>query len=71
MQYGTWRELSNSSEAKAEYLSCLKHLSALLSEHEKDMRLSTRTTLQELEDEIKIVEGELQFDKRKTGSWGN
>lgn len=68
MQYGTWRELFNSSEAKAEYLSCLKHLFSLLTAHEKDTRQTTRTTLQELTDEIKKVEGELQFNSRSTGS---
>ncbi|KAK1384590.1 Kinesin light chain 3 [Heracleum sosnowskyi] len=56
-EYGTWRELSNSSEAKAEYLSCLKHLCYLLTDHEKDTRQTTRTTLQELKNEIKKVEG--------------
>ncbi|XP_074378975.1 uncharacterized protein LOC141720450 isoform X3 [Apium graveolens] len=70
-EYGTRRELSNSSEAKAEYLSCLKLLSSLLISHGNITRQTRRTTLQELKDEINKVEGELQFNKRNTASWGN
>ncbi|GMI85515.1 hypothetical protein like AT5G37590 [Hibiscus trionum] len=48
------RLISDSAEAKAEYLSCVKHLSSLL---EAEGATQYRgTTLQELKDEIKRVE---------------
>lgn len=63
-EFGTGRSMSNSSEAKAEYLSCLRHLSALLSDSATNTtRLSRRTTLQELKDEIKSVEDELSSNR--------
>lgn len=61
--------MSNSSEAKAEYLSCLRHLSALLSDSAMDTtRLPRRTILQELKDEIKSVEDELSSNRTRVST---
>ncbi|KAK1432454.1 hypothetical protein QVD17_09351 [Tagetes erecta] len=57
-QYGIQRSLSNFADIKAEYLSCLKHLSALLTHSNSNgLKQSRRPTLQEVLNEIKRLEG--------------
>lgn len=62
MQLETERLIGDSTQVKAEYLSCLKHLSSLL-----DAEGTTQyrgTTLQELKDEIKRVEDDISQTRR-------
>ncbi|XP_041002410.1 kinesin light chain 3 isoform X1 [Juglans microcarpa x Juglans regia] len=66
-EFETVKSISDSPEVKAEYLSCLKHLSSLMRNGSTN---GTRTfkgaTLQNLEDEIKCVESEISpYRKRK------
>ncbi|KAI3725720.1 hypothetical protein L1987_65512 [Smallanthus sonchifolius] len=57
-QYGIQRSLSSFADIKGEYLSCLKHLSALLSHSNSNgLKQSGRPTLQEVLNEIKRLEG--------------
>ncbi|XP_071733545.1 uncharacterized protein, partial [Rutidosis leptorrhynchoides] len=57
-QFGLQIPLSSLSDIKGEYLTCLKHLSTLLSNSDGDgSRQSNRPTLQEVLNEIKRVEG--------------
>ncbi|KAK9069408.1 hypothetical protein SSX86_011311 [Deinandra increscens subsp. villosa] len=57
-QYGIQRSLSNFGDIKGEYLSCLKHLSALLTHSNSNgLKQTRRPSLQEVLDEIKRVEG--------------
>ncbi|GAV60475.1 TPR_10 domain-containing protein/TPR_12 domain-containing protein [Cephalotus follicularis] len=59
-EFGTESSLSDSPEVKAEYLSCLKHLSSLIGNATADGTPQPRgATLQELKDEIKRVEIEI------------
>ncbi|KAG8662528.1 uncharacterized protein LOC110599898 isoform X2 [Manihot esculenta] len=52
--------ISDSPGVKVEYLSCLKRLSSLIRDGEfKERKVSGKATLQELNDEIKRVEGEI------------
>ncbi|XP_058009281.1 uncharacterized protein LOC110645922 isoform X3 [Hevea brasiliensis] len=62
------RLISDSPEVKVEYLSCLKRLSSLISNGEvKEIEVSGKATLQELNDEIKRVEGEIsRYRKHKS-----
>ncbi|KAM7515872.1 hypothetical protein LguiA_005455 [Lonicera macranthoides] len=53
-KYSSKRWLTPSSEVKAYYLKCLKHFLKLLKS-----RTTTKATLQELEDEVRRIEGEL------------
>lgn len=65
VQFESERILSNSPEVKAEYLSCLRHLSALLSNRVADSTQRSRgVTLQELKDEIKHIEDELSPNRK-------
>ncbi|XP_059640770.1 uncharacterized protein LOC132282943 [Cornus florida] len=67
-EFGNERPMSNSHEAKAEYLSCLKHLLTLFNNSPiGSSQLSRRSFLQELKDEIKRVEVELP-PKEKHGN---
>ncbi|XVF20495.1 hypothetical protein REPUB_Repub12eG0005400 [Reevesia pubescens] len=62
-EFATERLVSDSPEVKAQYLSCLKHLSSLLdSEGTKQYR---GTTLQELKDEIKRVERDISSSRKR------
>ncbi|XVE71998.1 hypothetical protein DITRI_Ditri11bG0003000 [Diplodiscus trichospermus] len=62
-KFATQRLISDSREVKAEYLSCLKHLSSLLdAEGTKQYR---GTTLQELKDEIKHVEHDISSSRMR------
>ncbi|KAI7757224.1 hypothetical protein M8C21_008866 [Ambrosia artemisiifolia] len=57
-QYGIQRSLYNLGDIKSEYLSCLKHLSALLTHSDSNgLKQSGRPSLQEVLNEIKRVEG--------------
>ncbi|KAH1131090.1 hypothetical protein J1N35_002468 [Gossypium stocksii] len=61
-ELATERLIGDSTQVKAEYLSCLKHLSSLL-----DAEGTTEyrgTTLQELKDEIKRVEDDISQSRR-------
>lgn len=60
--------MSESPEVKAEYLSCLKHLSSLISDGNAAGAHKCRgTNLQELKDEIKHVEAEIsQYRKKRS-----
>ncbi|KDP25796.1 hypothetical protein JCGZ_22518 [Jatropha curcas] len=62
------RSISDSPEVKVEYLSCLKHLLSLISDKAiRETQLSGKVTSQELNDEIKRIEGEISnYRKRKT-----
>ncbi|KAJ0534644.1 putative tetratricopeptide-like helical domain superfamily [Helianthus annuus] len=56
--YGIQRSLYNFGDIKGEYLSCLKHLSALLTHSDSNgLKQSGRPSLQEVLNEIKRVEG--------------
>lgn len=62
MQFAKARLIGDSREVKAEYLSCLKHLSSLLvAEGTKQYR---GTTLLEMKDEIKSVEHDICSPRR-------
>ncbi|XP_022772044.1 kinesin light chain isoform X4 [Durio zibethinus] len=62
-EFATEMLMSDSREVKAEYLSCLKHLSSLIdAEGTKQYR---GTTLQEFKDEIKRVEHDISSSKRR------
>ncbi|KAI3784420.1 hypothetical protein L1987_43519 [Smallanthus sonchifolius] len=57
-QYGIQRSLSSFGDIKGEYLSCLKHLSALPSHSNGNgLKQSGRPSLQEVLNEIKRLEG--------------
>ncbi|KAJ0753667.1 putative tetratricopeptide-like helical domain superfamily [Helianthus annuus] len=57
-QYGIQRSLYNFGDIKGEYLSCLKHLSVLLTHSDSNgLKQSGRPSLQEVLNEIKRVEG--------------
>ncbi|GAB2299155.1 hypothetical protein Dimus_033227 [Dionaea muscipula] len=58
-EYGTGRLITASSETKAEYLSCLKHLLNIMKDTTRKTEESRRTTMEELKDEIKRVEDEI------------
>lgn len=61
-EFGNQNLSLNSPEVNAEYLSCLRHLSALLSNSTTDSLQKLRIpTLQELKEEIKRVEGEVSL----------
>ncbi|KAE8713351.1 40S ribosomal protein S28-like [Hibiscus syriacus] len=61
----TGKLISNSVEAKAEYLSCVKHLSNLL---EAEGTTQYRgTTLQELKDEVRRVEHDISQSRSRKG----
>ncbi|KAK6913518.1 hypothetical protein RJ641_023119 [Dillenia turbinata] len=61
--------LHDSTEAKVDYLSCLKHLTALLMDDKKNRKQHSKR-LQELKTEIKRVEVELS-QTRKPGNWSS
>ncbi|XP_062150815.1 uncharacterized protein LOC133859430 isoform X2 [Alnus glutinosa] len=65
-EFETKRSISDSPAVKAEYLSCLKHLSSLMIDRNTDRTQSFEgATLKELEDEIKRLESELHHRKSK------
>ncbi|KAL4324156.1 hypothetical protein GQ457_11G005370 [Hibiscus cannabinus] len=64
-ELATTKLISGSAEAKAEYLSCVKHLSSLL---EAEGATQYRgTTLQELKDEVRRVEHDISQSRRRKG----
>ncbi|XP_048230497.1 uncharacterized protein LOC8275738 isoform X3 [Ricinus communis] len=64
-QFESERSISDSPEVKAEYLSCLKRLSTLISDSAvKEIKLSGKPSLQELNDEIKRVQGAISHHNR-------
>ncbi|XP_044467401.1 uncharacterized protein LOC123197259 isoform X2 [Mangifera indica] len=64
-QFATEKSISASPEVKAEYLSCLKHLSSLIGDANAGGRHKLREpTLQELKDEIKRLEVEVSSKRR-------
>ncbi|XP_012086427.1 RNA polymerase-associated protein CTR9 homolog isoform X2 [Jatropha curcas] len=67
-EFESERSISDSPEVKVEYLSCLKHLLSLISDKAiRETQLSGKVTSQELNDEIKRIEGEISnYRKRKT-----
>lgn len=65
LQFATEKSISASPEVKAEYLSCLKHLSSLIGDANTGGRHKLREpTLQELKDEIKRLEVEVSSKRR-------
>ncbi|XP_043696154.1 uncharacterized protein LOC122646632 isoform X2 [Telopea speciosissima] len=62
-EYGRKKPVAITSEAKAEYLSCLKHLLSLKIHSKSE---STQKSEQELKDEIKHVEAESSSNKKHT-----
>lgn len=65
-EFETKRSISDSPAVKAEYLSCVKHLSSLIIDTNTDSTQRFKgVTLKELEDEIKRLESELHHRKRK------
>lgn len=68
-EFGMQKPALDSPQVKTEYLSCLKHLSNLISDSMNDGRdKSKTTTLQELNDEIKRVEAELSPRRKQRNS---
>ncbi|XP_021912066.1 uncharacterized protein LOC110825855 isoform X2 [Carica papaya] len=68
-KYGLEKSLSNSPAVKSEYLSCLKHLSALIADTSAEgIQHLSRTNLEDLQNEIKRVEGEISAYKRSKRS---
>lgn len=66
MQFGTERSISDSREVKAEYLSCLKHLSSLISDSQTERTHQFQgVNLQNLKDEIKNLEVEIGPRKQR------
>ncbi|XP_044478712.1 uncharacterized protein LOC123205750 isoform X4 [Mangifera indica] len=64
-EFATEKSISASPEVKAEYLSCLKHLSSLIGDANTGGRHKLREpTLQELKDEIKRLEVEVSSKRR-------
>eukprot|EP00257_Ricinus_communis_P028053 XP_025015467.1 uncharacterized protein LOC8275738 isoform X4 [Ricinus communis] len=64
-QFESERSISDSPEVKAEYLSCLKRLSTLISDSAvKEIKLSGKPSLQELNDEIKRIQGAISHHNR-------
>ncbi|XP_042501109.1 uncharacterized protein LOC122078960 isoform X2 [Macadamia integrifolia] len=62
-EYGTKNPVAVTTEAKAEYLSCLKHFLSLKTVSESD---SSQHSEKELKDEIKRVEAELFSNRKRT-----
>ncbi|KAF9599803.1 hypothetical protein IFM89_001749 [Coptis chinensis] len=64
-QSGSSRSICHAHDVKSEYLSCLKHLTTLISESKDDQKGKSRgDTLKELKDEIKCVEAEVYGNKK-------
>ncbi|GLT67987.1 hypothetical protein SLA2020_402530 [Shorea laevis] len=69
-EFETKRSISDSPAVKAEYLSCVKHLSSLIIDTNTESTQRFKgVTLKELEDEIKRLESELHHRKRKKLSY--
>lgn len=62
-EFGTEKPIGDSFEVKAAYLSCLKHLSSLISTGRAQR--SKEATLQGLKDEIKRIEAEISSNRRR------
>ncbi|KAL9425038.1 hypothetical protein AB3S75_032048 [Citrus x aurantiifolia] len=62
-EFGTEKPIGDSFEVKAAYLSCLKHLSSLISTGRAQQ--SKEATLQGLKDEIKHIEAEISSNRRR------
>ncbi|XP_024038138.1 nephrocystin-3 isoform X2 [Citrus clementina] len=62
-EFGTEKPIGDSFEVKAAYLSCLKHLSSLISTGRAQR--SKEATLQGLKDEIKHIEAEISSNRRR------
>ncbi|KAL2551290.1 Tetratricopeptide repeat (TPR)-like superfamily protein [Forsythia ovata] len=60
-EFGSVKSLSDSSEVKDEYLSCLRRLSNFMSSHMK----TNQRSLEELNDEIQHVEVEISASRRR------
>eukprot|EP00262_Sarcandra_glabra_P000129 TRINITY_DN10206_c0_g2_i1.p1 TRINITY_DN10206_c0_g2~~TRINITY_DN10206_c0_g2_i1.p1 ORF type:complete len:184 (+),score=33.83 TRINITY_DN10206_c0_g2_i1:202-753(+) len=58
-ELGSQSSLSNYSDVKAEYLSCLKHLMSLLNGSARNKIQQPTITLQEVKDEISQLEADL------------
>jgi len=64
VQFGYGTQLQDSSEVKSEYLSCLKHLSALLAKKETTLNSNASPiSLPELKEEIKRIDIDLRSQK--------
>lgn len=64
MQFGYGTQLQDSFEVKSEYLSCLKHLSALLANKETTLNSkASPISLPELKEEIRRTEIDLRSQK--------
>ncbi|CDP01646.1 unnamed protein product [Coffea canephora] len=65
-EFGTETSLSSSPEVKTEYLSCLKHLLALINDNSTaSVKQSRKAALEELKDEIKHVEVEISATRKR------
>lgn len=65
-EFGTETSLSTSPEVKTEYLSCLKHLFALINDNSTaSVKQSRKAALEELKDEIKRVEIEISATRKR------
>ncbi|CAL9224597.1 unnamed protein product [Arabidopsis halleri] len=63
-EFGSGTQLQDSSEVKSEYLSCLKHLSALLAKKETTLNSkASPISLPELKEEIRRIEIDLRSQK--------
>lgn len=62
-EFGTEKPIGDSFEVKAAYLSCLKHLSSLISTGRAQR--SKEATLQGLKDQIKHIEAEISSNRRR------
>jgi tetratricopeptide (TPR) repeat protein len=63
-EFGYGTQLQDSSEVKSEYLSCLKHLSALLAKKETTLNSkASPISLPELKEEIKRIDIDLRSQK--------
>ncbi|KAJ4972855.1 hypothetical protein NE237_006029 [Protea cynaroides] len=60
-EYGMKKPVAITSEVKAEYLSCLKHLLGLIIDCKSD---GTQHSKQELKEEIRLVEAELSANRK-------
>ncbi|XP_022846832.1 kinesin light chain 3 isoform X2 [Olea europaea var. sylvestris] len=60
-EFGSVKYLSDHPEVKAEYLSCLRHLSNLMSSYMK----TNRSSLEEMNEEIQRIEVEISRNRRR------
>lgn len=65
LQFGYGIQLQDSPEVKSEYLSCLRHLSALLANKETTVNSkASPISLPELKEEVRRIEIDLRSHKK-------